>query len=161
MGPLVERLAQIVPQHRANLFDVLRHERDLNHRRAAATLLNWLGEDPDQMLADTMPLLDDPDGGVRNNLSRFMTQFVGKVRSKRLRHRLIDSFLLQIQRPSHGDRNKGVYDLLFMAQASPADCKYIRRRGTEPIHYLADNSIVFNVRDPAQELLALVEPKKP
>jgi len=53
-----------------------------------------------------------------------------------------------------------VYDLLFMAQASPADCEYIRRRGTEPIRYLADNSIVFNVRDPAKELLALVEPPK-
>jgi len=156
--PLVEQLARLVPLHRDNLFDVLRDEKDPGQRQAAANLLNWSGGDLDTTLKATIPLLDDPDAGVRNNLSRFMIQFVGKVRSKRLRHRLIDAFIFQIQRPSHGDRNKGLYDLLAMANASQDDRAYIRRRGVEPIRYLAENSIVFNVKGPAEELSALVAP---
>ena len=63
----------------------------------------------------------------------------------------------RIQRPSHGDRNKGLYNLLVIAQAWPEDRAHIREAGGETLRYLADNSIVFNVRDPARELLALVE----
>ena len=156
--PLVEQLARLVPPHRDNLFDVLRGEQDAGKRQSAANLLNWSGRDLDDTIREAIPLLDDPDAGVRNNLSRFMIQFVGKVRSKRLRRQLIDAFVFQIQRPGHGDRNKGLYDLLAMAKESPEDRWWIRRHGIEPIRYLARNSIVFNVKGPAEELLALVSP---
>ena len=128
------------------------------NRQAAATLLNWVGGDVEKTLRESQSLLDDPDDGVRNNVSRFMIQFVGEVKSKRVRHQLIDAFVRQIERPSHGDRNKGLYNLLAIAKASPADRDYIRRHAGEPVRYLAQNSVVFNVRGPARELVALVDP---
>lgn len=158
LRPQVERLAQLVPKHRDNLLEILRLEKEAGNRLMAATLLNWAGGDLEQTLRETLPLLDDPDEGVRNNLSRFMMEFVGMVKSKRLRHRLVGAFVHQIERPSHGDRNKGLYNLLFIAQAWPADRGFIRSRGGTSIRYLAENSIVFNVQGPARELLALVDP---
>lgn len=158
LAPVVERLARLVPSHRDNLFGVLRGEKDPGHRQTAANLLNWSGGNLDATIREMIPLLDDPDAGVRNNLSRFMIQFVGRVDSQRLRHRLIDAFLFQIQRPNHGDRNKGLYNLLMMAKASPDDRTYIRRHGIESIRYLAQNSILFNVKGPAEELSAIVAP---
>ncbi len=158
VSSLVDQLARLVPPHRDNLFAVLRDEQDPGKRQSAANLLNWSGGDLDTTVREAIRLLDDPDAGVRNNLSRFMTQFVGKVGSKRLRRQLLDAFIFQIQRPGHGDRNKGLYDLLAMAKASPDDRAWIRRHGIEEIRYLAENSIIFNVKGPAEELLALVAP---
>jgi len=151
----VERLALLVPQYRDNLFAVLRGEADLNARRRAATLLNWAG-DLDRTIRESLTLLDDPDEGVRNNLSRFMTHFSGQVKSKRLRHRMIDAFVQQLDRPGHGDRNKGIYNLLAIAQARPDDRGYILEHGGESIRYLSENSILFNVQGPAHDLLALL-----
>jgi len=158
LGPQVERLAQLVPKYRDNLLDILRREKDPNNRLRAATLLNWAGGDLEGTLRLALPLLNDPDEGVRNNLSRFMIQFVGRVKSKSLRHRLIGAFVQQIERPSHGDRNKGLYNLLGIAKAWPDDRGYIRSHGGEPIRYLTENSVIFNVQGPARELLALIDP---
>jgi hypothetical protein len=158
LGPQIARLAELVPQNRDNVFDVLRHEKDPKNRQTAATLLNWIGGDLEETLRVSQSFLDDPDDGVRNNVSRFMIQFVGNVKSKRVRHHLIDAFVGQIERPSHGDRNKGLYNLLAIAKASPADRGYMRRHAGEPIRYLAQNSVVFNVQGPARELLALIDP---
>jgi hypothetical protein len=87
-----------------------------------------------------------------------MIHFVGMVPSKRLRHQMIAAFVDEIVRPSHGDRNKGLYNLLEIAKARPDDRGYIRSHGTESIRYLAENSIIFNVKGPAEELLALLDP---
>jgi hypothetical protein len=160
LSPLVEELARLVPQYRENLLEILRREKSADRRREAAILLNWAGGDLEELLRRTIPLLDDPDDGVRNNLSRFMIQFVGQVNSGRLRRRLIDVFIDEIGRPSHGDRNKGLYNLLFIAKAWPVERVQMRRRGGEAIRYLAENSILFNVQGPAQELLALIEGKR-
>ena len=158
LSPLVDRLVQLVPQYRDNLFDVLRHEKDAKRRQRAAELLNWSGGDMRRTLRRALALLDDPDGGVRNNLSRFMIQFVGTVKSKRLRHQLIDAFVDQVGRPSHGDRNKGLYNLFEIARTVPDDRDYIGSRGSESIRYLAENSVLFNVQGPAKDLLALLDP---
>ncbi len=151
----VERLAFLVPQYRDNLFAILREEADVNARRLAATLLNWAG-DVDHTMRETLPLLDDPDDGVRNNLSRFMIHFSGQVKSRRLRHRMIDAFVQELDLPSHYDRNKGLYNLLAIAQAQPDERGYILEHGGDSIRYLGENSILFNVRDPARDLLALL-----
>ena len=90
-----------------------------------------------------------------------MIQFVGEVKSKKVRHQLIDAFVDQLARPSHGDRNKGIYNLLGIANAWPSDRGNIRAHGGESIRYLAENSILFNVKPPAQELLALVDQNDP
>jgi len=157
LTPQVQRLAQLVPQHRDNVLAVLRGESDPKKRQEAATLLNWAGGDPAKTLGQSLPFLNDPDEGVRNNVSRYMIQFVGEVKSKKVRHQLIDAFVDQLARPSHGDRNKGIYNLLGIANAWPSDRGYIRAHGGESIRYLAENSILFNVKPPAQELLALVD----
>lgn len=156
--PMVVRLSQLVPPIRTHLIEVLRHEKDPKNRRTAATLLNWSGGDIEETLGLTLPLLLDPDEGVRNNLSRFMIQFVSKVESKRLRRKLMTAFIDQIERPSHGDRNKGLYNLLGIAKARPTDRGFLWKHGERPIRYLADNSIVFNVQGPARELIALLAP---
>ncbi|MGH9870013.1 MAG: HEAT repeat domain-containing protein [Candidatus Polarisedimenticolia bacterium] len=157
LGPVVDKLARLVPEHRGNLLDILKQDKDPQKRQKAANLLCWAGGDLQKLIRTTLPLLDDPDPGVRNNLSRFMLHFVGQLPSKRLHRRMIDSFVDQIERPSHGDRNKGLYNLLTLASAFPADRDHLRGSGLASIRYLAENSIVFNVQGPARELLALIE----
>jgi hypothetical protein len=158
LGPSVKRLMQLVPQHLDNIFDVLQHDKDPKRRQKAATLLNWAGGDVDRTMRRALPLLDDPDFTVRNALSRWMIPFVGEVKAKRLRHQMILAFVDEIGRPSALDRNKGLYNLLEIAKTRPDDRGYIRSCGTGTIRYLAENSIIFNVKGPAEELLALLDP---
>jgi hypothetical protein len=154
-----ERLAVLVPPYRDNLLAVLHDEADMNSRRRAATLLNWAG-DLDHTLRESLTLLDDPDEGVRNNLSRFMMHFSAQVTSKRLRHRMIDAFARQLDFPGHGDRNKGLANLMAIAQARPDDRGYILDHAGDSLRYLSENSILFNVQGPAHDLLALLDSPK-
>jgi hypothetical protein len=101
-------------------------------------------------------LLDDPSGLVRNNISRFTSHFVEQVRSQEDRRGIIDRLLLQLDRPSHGDRNKAIYNLLAIAKIFAVDRPYIKKHGFQIIESISKSSVLDNVRDPALELLKLI-----
>lgn len=158
MHGLVQRLVQLVPPYRANLLDVLENDKDVSKREKAANLLNWTVNDLDKSVLQANRLLDDPSSLVRNNISRFTMHFLEKVHDPSARQPLIDQLLLQLDRPSHGDRNKAVYNLLIIAQKFPDDRSYIKTKGLSLIRYISGASILSNVKDPALQLLKLLSP---
>lgn len=157
MHEIVEQLIKLVPSYRENLLEVLEMDKDLNKREKAANLLNWTMTDlPDSILRASR-LLDDPSDIVRNNISRFTMHFINWLPSPKDREVVIDRLLVQLDRPSHADRNKSIYNLLALAHAIPGDREYIRSKGISLIESIAKSSVLENVRDPAIELLAIIK----
>ncbi len=156
MHNIVEQLVKVTPKYRDNLLEVLEKDKDINKREKAANLLNWTVNSLDDSIVRANRLLDDPSGLVRNNISRFTLHFVDKVQTEKYRHGLIDQLLLQLDRPSHGDRNKAIYNLLSLAHTFPSDRPYIKTNGLSVIEYTSQTSVLSNVRDPATELLKLL-----
>jgi hypothetical protein len=159
MSQMATELFQIVPQHRLLLLKALDEESELRIRATAATLLNWAGDVEKSMVA-SLPYLDDPSSGVRNNLTRFMLHYFDRVESAESRRQIIDAIIPQLSRPSHGDRNKAIYALSMLAEKDDDSLDYIMSKAGKQIRYIADNSILFNVRDPAKELLKSFEKRK-
>ena len=157
---IVLELCAVTPAHRLGLFEVLAHDADKQKRARAATLLNWAGEVADS-IARAQQFANDPSGAVRNNLTRFMLHYLDRVESPEVRQELIRQFARQIERPSHTDRNKGTYGLLLLVQAWPDDAPAIEAAAGEALRYIARESILFNVRDPARELLELITGDEP
>lgn len=153
MHQIVSKLVERVPAHRENILHVLQHSNNSLHRMQAATLLNW-ALDPIKTIAIVHTFLDDPSGGVRNNISRFMIPFTRYIQDKKLTRAIIDSLVIQLNRPSHGDRNKALYSLLTIAENSPQNYPYILKKSKSLLQYIADNSILENVQKPAQDLLS-------
>lgn len=156
MHKLVLELVKSTPAFRKNIIQVLASDRDPLKRMSAADLLNWAGKGSKSVLR-THRLLDDPHSGVRNQLSRFMMHFVGEVPSKRKLRKVIDSLLLQLDRPSFGDRNKALFNLVEILKSKPQLVSYIRKSGLPLIRYLAENSILSNVSGPAKDILTQLE----
>ena len=156
MHDYVLELLKVVPPFTKNLFDVLKNDKDPQKRADAANFLNWTVNDLEQNIQEANKLLDDPSSEVRNNISRFTVKFVDKLKSDSARHDMIDQLLLQLNRPSHGDRNKAIYNLLFLAQKFPQDSGYMKEKGLALIQYIAETSVLSNVRDPAKDLLKLL-----
>lgn len=156
MHTVVEKLAQLVPKYRNNLLEVLEKDKDINKREKAANLLNWTVNDLAETVVKANRLLDDPSGLVRNNISRFTSHFIDKVQSEQDRQSLIDHLFVQLDRPSHGDRNKAIYNLLFIAQKFPGDRPYIKEKGAALITSISQFSVLDNVRDPAIEVTKLL-----
>ena len=156
MHKVAEQLAKTVPRYRLNLLDVLENDKSVNQREKAANLLNWSVNELANSVMYANRLLDDPSDLVRNNISRFTLHFIDKVNNQKNREEMIDRLLLQLNRPSHADRNKAIYNLLFIAQIHPTDREYIKLKGEYLIKYIANTSLLDNVRDPAIQLLKLV-----
>ena len=109
-------LAQEIRVHARTRHDELIHivseARSLEERIRAANLLNWAGR-----VEETVPLaaslLDDPEIAVRNDLARFITPFLPYVHDERVAE-IVDATMRMQTRPSHTDRNKALYVLLFV-----------------------------------------------
>lgn len=153
MHRLVLDLVKTVPPYRGNIIRVLEKDRHPEKRMSAADLLNWAGKGSQSVLL-THRLLDDPHSGVRNQLSRFMTHFVGKLQTEHELRHVIDSLLLQLDRPSHGDRNKALYNLLEILSSKPGMRSYVKKNGLSLIQYVADNSVLSNVSGAAKDLVS-------
>lgn len=157
MHEIVLQLIEAVPPYREALLDIVAIHRDAETRAAAATMLHWAGE-VSKSIAIVHRLLDDPDQAVRNNISRFMIQYLGQLSSCHVRQGVIDALLTQLDRPSGTDRNKAIYGLLRLAQSFEVDRTHIAQRGLDIIRDMERNSVMNNqVRNPARELLDLVE----
>ncbi len=155
MHRLVLELVKSVPPYRAGIIAALAGERDFNRRMTAADLLNWAGEGADSV-AKVHTLLDDPHSAVRNQLSRFMMHFVASVKDPRVLDAVVDSLVTQLDRPSHGDRNKALFNLVFLVKAHPEEAVRIREKAGPSLRYIAARSILPNVGPVAGELMKLI-----
>lgn len=151
------QLSRLVPSHKTNILEVLEFHADKDTRAIAANLLCWTRQDLEQTIAQVNSLLDDPSSSVRNNISRFMIPYIGRIYGAYIKHPLIRNLLVQLDRPSHYDRNKAIYCLLSIAQRSAfLDRQYIKTHGEKLIKKIAATSLLPNVKEPAEQLLALI-----
>jgi len=155
MAHYVKNLLKLVPNHRKNLIEVIEKDKNEIKRGEAATLLNW-AQNNVLNISKIYSLLDDPSSLVRNNISRFMLHYFSQVRNKDLKHKIIKALALQLERPTHGDRNKAIFCLLEIAKSDEKTLPYIKKYSLPEIKYLSKSSILYNVQDPAIELLKLI-----
>lgn len=160
MHAIVEKLRRLAPPHREDLVCVIAEDADPARRARAAWLLNWAGDEA-KSIAEVHAYLDDPSGLVRNDVSRFMLHYLEKVEDEEVLRGVIDSLARQLERPGHGDRNKAVYALAAVLEAHPDTAPYMRERAGEWLRRLADQSVLMNVGEPAQKLLADLERQAP
>jgi hypothetical protein len=160
LSELTAELAQQVPEYRLNILDVLANSADPVLRRRAANLLNW-----DMHPAEDVPfavnLLDDPDSEVRNNISRFTLAFVKTVKDSDSQKKIIDALVIQLERPSHGDRNKALFAIFNLLNAFPENASYVKARGLQAIKRISEQSILDNVKGLADEILARLRDQEP
>ena len=152
----VLKLVAEAPKYRGQILEVLHSHQSFERRMEAADLLNWAGDSTESVEA-VYGWLDDPHYAVRNQLSRFLMAFAKDVTDKSLRIELVATFLFQLERPSHGDRNKALYCLLSLATHHPHVRPFMNAIGGEKIRVIAAKSILSNVKEPAEELLKLLE----
>jgi len=151
----VSELAKSTPGHVENLIDILKSDHNEGNRAMAANLLNWSQGKMEETIHRASELLNDPSALVRNNITRFMLHFVSTIRSNDVKSALVRVFLIQLERPFHGDRNKALYALLELARTSKKTAKEILSLGEKQIKYLRDQSILSNIKGPAAELLKM------
>ena len=71
LAPFLERLDRAARERHDVLLSVLREDADPKKRKNAVFVLAH-GDDAESLLRELAPSLDDPDGGVRNNVMRVM-----------------------------------------------------------------------------------------
>ena len=118
----------------------------------AADLLNW-GGSPHRIIKEVYSLLDDPHYGVRNQLSRFMIHYIKGIKDESLALQLVATFLLQLDRPSHGDRNKALINLNQLIDTHPRLIPFTKAIGGPLVETIAVQSILENVGGEAKKLL--------
>jgi len=155
MHAAVLELRKKVPAHRKSILRGLALDKDVTDRMMAADLLNWAGDNSETILS-TYRYLDDPNGGVRNQLTRFMTHYVEKLNDGPRLHGLIDALAIQLDRPSHGDRNKALYALVPIAKRHPSLASYLKEKVGKTAKDIAERSRLENIVDPARELLKII-----
>lgn len=156
MHALVEELRAALPAHRDNLLAVLAGDADAEDRAAAAWMLNWAG-DLDASAAAVAGSINDPDGLVRNDVSRFLIYALPHVEDRATLRALVDELAVQLTRPSHGDRNKAIYSLKAVLDKAPDLAPYVDEKAGEWIDRVAAQSILPNVGGTAKEVRELLE----
>ena len=155
MAKSVGKLVQLVPPYRINLLEVITLDKNAEKRARAANLLNW-ALDVEESINAIYPFMNDPDRGVRNNLSRFMLHYLDRLTDRTLRINIIDSFSKQLWWPDHADRNKAIIGLYDIASYYPDEKDYIKQVAFEGIETLAHQSILPNVGDIARQLAGAI-----
>lgn len=155
MHALCIELSKLVPPYREKIIQALGRHKDSEKRAMAANLLNWAGSHA-QSIPSAIVLLDDPAKDVRNNISRYVVPFVELVNDENTLREIVDQLKTQLRRPSHSDRNKAIYSLLSIAKAKPEVRPYILETALTQIQELQTQSILENVKGPADELLGLL-----
>ncbi|HMB55121.1 MAG TPA: hypothetical protein VKU40_17515 [Thermoanaerobaculia bacterium] len=155
MHAYVETLHAELPEHRDNLLAVLAGDADAEDRAAAAWMLNWAG-DLAGSAAAVAGSINDPNGLVRNDVSRFLIYALPHVDDRATLRALVDELAVQLARPSHGDRNKAIYSLKAVLEKAPDLAPYVEEKAGEWIDRVAAQSILSNVGGTAQEVRALL-----
>ncbi len=156
MHTLVMKLVERAPAARENLLRIIRFHKETSVRATAAWLLCWAGN-PQDSISRVFDLLDDPEMLVRNDISRFMTHWISQLSEQAGYRKLIDALVLQIKRPSHADRNKGLINLLSYLRTHREAIAYFKGVGMDEVRHIARNSVLDNVGALAHELELLCQ----
>jgi len=122
-------------------------------RREALVLLSWAGE-PETTIAAIHGRLLDPDPEIRNLTGRLILSFMSRIEDPQIAHDVAQSFIGQLQIPTHTDRTKAVLGLAQLVAAHPELRDLIADSARAPLEKLARESVLDNVGGQARALLA-------
>lgn len=156
---LAVQLSKLVPKYNHAILEVVHYSPDIQERQKAAQLFAWSNHSENLPYVLEWNLLLDPDSGVRNDVARSFSTFMEKIKDEPLLIKIIPTYCKQANLPSHSDRNKALISLLNILKSHPTltstlndnkDCK-------ANITYISNMSILENVRDPAKDILKILE----
>ncbi|WP_341676825.1 hypothetical protein [Niveibacterium sp. SC-1] len=122
-------------------------------RREALVLLSWTGE-PETTIAAIHSRLLDPDPEIRNLTGRLILSFMSRIEDPQIAHDVAQSFVGQLQIPTHTDRTKAVLGLAQLVAAHPELRDLIADSARAPLEKLARESVLDNVGGQARALIA-------
>lgn len=140
------------------LLTTIRDSTNASERRKAAALLAW-SEHPNETLEFILQwgLLNDPDQGVRNDLTRSLSTSIKYIKEISLLKKLFPSYCKQVTLPRHTDRNKALYSIREILQFHPDLSTVITAECKQTISYISEVSILGNVGGFASEILKIME----
>jgi hypothetical protein len=140
---------------REELLAVVESDPDATRRRKAIELLGWSGEVPytANRLTDAF---DDSDPKVRVAAIRYVFPRLSLLPEDYPYIRLVQAASRELNRPSHQDRSKALYVLLWLSKKNVLFVRDIKELDEARLKQLASDSILPTVKVPAQQLLAII-----
>ncbi len=151
----VAEIERFAPDMREELLAVVESDPDANRRKKAVELLGWAGETPytTNRLTDAF---DDSDPKVRVAAIRYVFPRLNLLPDEYPYIRLIQAASRELNRPSHQDRSKALYVLLWLAKKNVLFVRDIKGYNEARLKQLASDSVLPTVKVPAQQLLAII-----
>ena len=154
---LAIKLKKFATKYNSILLDIVHYSENNIERQKAADLLSW-GKVVDNIhFIIDWNLLEDPDMTVRNNIARSFLHSIHHSNDQVMLKNLIQAYCSQAKLPTHGDRNKALYSIKEILEEHPTLISAINSECKSRISYLSKVSILENVKEPAKEILAILE----
>lgn len=156
---LAVQLSQLVPKHNQAVLDVVHYSPDVKERQKAAQLFAWSNHAENLPYVLEWDLLLDPNLGVRNDVARSFSHSMNKINDEALLKNLMPVYCKQLSFPTFTDRNKALISLSRMLQSHPTLISSLNSNSQckANITYISNASILENVRDPAKDILKILE----
>jgi len=151
----VAEIQRFAPDMKEELLAVVESDPDATRRRKAVELLGWSGDVPyiTNRLTDAF---DDSDPKVRVAAIRYVFPRLALLPDEYPYIRLIQAASRELNRPSHQDRSKALYVLLWLAKKNILFVRDIKELDEARLKVLASDSVLPTVKVPAQQLLAII-----
>lgn len=154
---LVQKLIIQVKKNNQKILNILRFSNDEKEREKAAQLLAWSTNDNNLAYILKWDLFNDPDPGVRNDLSRSIYRSLDYIKDKNLINRALPIYCEQAALRSHTDRNKALSSIQKILRKHPDLYVSIDNECIQTIQYIADTSILINSGGIAKDILNSLE----
>ncbi|MGE4349221.1 MAG: hypothetical protein AB7D28_05615 [Candidatus Berkiella sp.] len=149
------QLNKMTKKYNNILLDIIHYSESNAARQKVADLLSWGDLNKNIHYLIRWNLLNDPDPGVRNNIARAFLHSVHKANEALLKD-LIHAYCYQSQLPTHGDRNKALFSLKEIIEAHPHLGSTFSSACKNNLIYLSEMSILDNIKEPANDILAII-----
>jgi hypothetical protein len=151
----VAEILRFAPDMREELLAVVESDPDATRRKKAIELLGWAGEVPytANRLTDAF---DDSDPKVRVAAIKYIFPRLSLLPDDYPYIRLIRAASRELNRPSHQDRSKALYVLLWLSKKNVLFMRDIKGLNEARLKHLASDSVLPTVKQPAQQLLAAI-----
>ncbi|HEY9733042.1 MAG TPA: hypothetical protein V6C89_14080 [Drouetiella sp.] len=151
----VAEIERFAPDMRDELLAVVESDPDATRRKKAIELLGWSGEVPytANRLTDAF---DDSDPKVRVAAIKYIFPRLSLLPEEYPYIRLVRAASRELSRPSHQDRSKALYVLLWLAKRNVLFVRDIKELDEARLKQLASDSVLPTVKVPAQQLLAII-----
>lgn len=151
----VAEIERFAPDMREELLAVVDSDPDATRRKKAIELLGWSGEVPytANRLTDAF---DDSDPKVRVAAIKYVFPRLSMLPEDYPYIRLVQAASRELNRPSHQDRSKALYVLLWLAKKNVLFVRDIKQLDEARLKQLASDSVLPTVKVPAQQLLEII-----